>query len=43
VRFTKGENGKKDRDPKKKTRRQESKKKEQISVEKKFQITNKIP
>ena len=33
MRFTKGENGKKDRDPKKKTRRQESKKKEQISVE----------
>jgi len=44
VRFTKGENGKKRTDPKKKNHRQkESKKKSKISVEKKFQITNKIP
>jgi len=42
VRFTKGENGKKDR-PEKKNHAEGKPKKEQISVEKKFQITNKIP
>jgi hypothetical protein len=44
VRFTKGENGKKRTDPKKKKPQAgKSKKKSKISVEKKFQITNKIP